>query len=215
MFQLGLFYINAVEIFYGFSRSHENWQLDEVVFIIPSVGSICLAIFSRRRWKDVSRLLKEANSDPLTGLFNRRKGWDIIEKEMKRSKRYLRPLSLIMFDLDHFKRVNDTFGHLSGDKVLKAASAVTKGSIRKTDSLVRWGGDEFLVICPETEFLGAWQLAERIRIDMLNFQPPGLPGVTASFGVSQMQGSDDFFTLIKSVDKCLYEAKAKGRNLVV
>ncbi len=163
----------------------------------------------------VTLFLKQANTDVLTGLFNRRKGREIIEEEVMRSTRYDGPLSLIIFDLDYFKGINDTYGHLVGDEVLKEVSTVAGKLIRNIDSLIRWGGEAFVVVCPGTDSDGAGQLAERIRQGIAKNEQTDSPKVTASFSVGQLQRSDDFFTLINAVDKNLYLAKKGGRNIVV
>lgn len=179
----------------------------------------------------LERSLKEANekitilsvTDPLTGIYNRSYLSERLPQEIARSVRYGHPLSLLMCDIDRFKRINDTFGHLVGDKILKDFVDCLNGSIRKgIDWMVRYGGEEFLIILPETNVKGGCLGAERLRkvvsenvikIDGENIQ------ITASFGVSGFDPSecDDKMSpesLIAESDKYLYQAKEDGRNRV-
>ncbi|WP_155890812.1 GGDEF domain-containing protein [Desulfuromonas sp. TF] len=206
---------NIYDSFNRFSKSHEEWNLDDIVLSITIMLAVSFGVFSYRRWIDIQRLLKYANYDSLTGLFNRRRGHEIINDEIVRKKRYGRPLSMIMFDLDHFKEINDKFGHLKGDAVLKDVATKATFSIRATDILIRWGGEEFLVVCPETDLEGARQLAERIRGKIKDIHCPDFPGITASFGVRQMKINDDFYRFIHALDEKLYQAKSSGRDSVV
>ena len=179
-----------------------------------AVLSICLTIFSLRRWAEAASLLQQANTDSLTGLFNRRKGWEVIEQEMNRARRYHRPVSLIMFDIDHFKAINDTYGHLAGDHVLKTIAKTIQEKLRSTDTFVRWGGEEFMIISAETDLSGARQLAERLRKSIENCSVRNMSRLTASFGVTQFTASDNFDSFTQRVDAKLYDAKSTGRNKV-
>jgi len=168
-----------------------------------------------KRLDELNRALQLAASvDKLTGALNRRKIDEVMLSEMARAKRYHSPLSLIMFDLDHFKKVNDTYGHLVGDEVLKAVVTVTQQNIRVTDSLGRWGGEEFLLLLPETHLAEATEVAEKIRqsIESCDFAQVG--GVTISSGVAEMREVDSEDSLLKRADDVLYAAKRKGRNQV-
>lgn len=221
LFLLGLFVsiflykYDVAEGFYHFSRAHEDWELDELLFVLAIVCPICLTCFAMLRWRSAVSLMKRANTDFLTGVLNHRKGWDIIEEEIFRSTRYARPLSLILFDLDNFKGINDFYGHLTGDRVLKAVASAAQKIMRDTDHLIRWGGEEFILVCPETDESGARQLAERIRQDLLSIDDPHLPKISASFGVRQMLRGDNLFTLVKGADQRMYQAKQQGKNVVV
>jgi diguanylate cyclase (GGDEF)-like protein len=168
-----------------------------------------------KRLDELNRDLQLAASvDKLTGALNRRKIDEVMLSEMARAKRYHSPLSLIIFDLDHFKQVNDTYGHLAGDEVLKTVVAVTKQNIRLSDSLGRWGGEEFLLLLPQTDTAQAVEVAEKIRqsIEHRDFSPVGL--VTISCGVAGMREIDSEDSLLKRADDALYAAKRRGRNLV-
>lgn len=157
-----------------------------------------------------------AATDKLTGLFNRNKFYEIANLEVERSKRYKRPLSLIIFDIDYFKRINDKYGHNVGDYVLKKLSKIVKDSIRKSDFLFRWGGEEFIVLAPETDINGAEKLAEKLRKAVEDFEFDTIKYVTISLGVAQYNDKKDkdIDSLINRADKALYVSKESGRNCV-
>lgn len=153
-------------------------------------------------------------TDALTGLYNRNHFQQISEAEMARSARYGIPLSFIMFDIDHFKKINDSFGHDSGDFVLKTISFQVKKQIRDTDSLFRWGGEEFILILPHTTGNEAVVLAERIRLGIEHHNYEHVGKVTCSFGVTEYHGSEKGQQLFNRLDELLYESKNRGRNRV-
>lgn len=160
-----------------------------------------------------------ATTDPLTGVYNRRTFKELAEPNLSRSRRSLQPVSLLMFDLDHFKRTNDTFGHLAGDDVLKAFSLLVRGCLRKEDILARYGGEEFVVLLPGTSRFAAAALAERIR-QLVADQPLVAAGhpvrVTVSVGVASEGGDTlpSLESLLARADEALYKAKTEGRNRV-
>ncbi|MGA1931565.1 diguanylate cyclase [Arcobacter sp. YIC-464] len=167
--------------------------------------------------KEKSNLLEyQASHDPLTGLNNRNKFKEIYGKEIRRGFRYKNDLSLIIFDLDFFKNVNDTHGHQIGDEVLKDIAQVVLGNVREHDIIVRWGGEEFLILLPETSTDGSFNVAEKIRvaIEDKEFSSKNLK-LTASFGISSLKEGDDENSLLTRTDEALYEAKKTGRNKVV
>lgn len=165
---------------------------------------------------DVAKL--EAYTDPLTGVGNRRSFDSFIEAEVRRSHAEHTPLCLIMADIDHFKRVNDTFGHQAGDDVLEQVASVLKSNVRPTDFVARYGGEEFSVVLPRTTTGNALSIAERIRTALaaksmhFNGQPVGR--ITASFGLASVQPNETPSDLVARADKKVYEAKIKGRNRV-
>jgi diguanylate cyclase (GGDEF)-like protein/PAS domain S-box-containing protein len=169
-------------------------------------------IAERKRVEEKLRELSEVDS--LTMIYNRRKFFEILGAEVEKVRRYGRPLSLIMFDLDHFKRVNDRYGHGVGDLVLKTTASVVGGVIRKVDVFARHGGDEFLVLCPEVGQEGAAVLAEKIRSTIEQHTYPEVGKVTVSAGVSEFDGEDSGVSLIEKSDGALYLAKKRGRNRV-
>jgi len=161
------------------------------------------------------KLLKESTEDALTGIYNRRYLEEKLEEYMNLAQRHNRPLSLIMFDIDFFKYVNDSFGHDVGDKVLKAISKMVSENIRNTDIFARYGGEEFIIIAPETTKEDAKTLAEKLRVFIENLYLEDGIHVTCSFGVASLEKPDTKETLLKRVDDALYEAKKTGRNKVV
>ncbi|PLY06647.1 MAG: hypothetical protein C0625_08655 [Arcobacter sp.] len=167
--------------------------------------------------KEKSNLLEyQANHDQLTGLFNRQKFNEIFSKEIKREKRYQNSLCIITFDIDDFKNFNDDYGHMVGDEVLKVISKIVMNSVREHDSVARWGGEEFLVLLPQTQLNGAIQVAEKIRAAIEKYQDSVIPGqITASFGVTKLEKDDDEVSVLKKADEALYIAKNKGKNLVI
>jgi diguanylate cyclase (GGDEF)-like protein/PAS domain S-box-containing protein len=169
-------------------------------------------ISERKRMED--ELQRLAITDNLTQAYNRTKYEEVIKREIERTKRSSRPLSIAMFDIDHFKEVNDTYGHNVGDYVLKTLSQIAKKNIRDIDYLIRWGGEEFIVIALDTDLRGAEVMAEKIRHAIGNFSFDKVSRVTVSFGVTQFKQDDTEDSFIKRVDDALYRAKEKGRNRV-
>jgi len=162
----------------------------------------------------LSELKRLTVTDRLTGAFNRRKFDEIIAIEMEKSIRYGSPLCLILFDLDHFKQVNDTYGHRAGDRVLVEMTQMVAQDIRASDNLIRWGGEEFIITTPGIDLPQATRLAERLgrKVARHDFPPAGR--VTISFGVAAMRREDTVDSLVKRADDALYRAKRKGRNRV-
>lgn len=151
--------------------------------------------------------------DPLTGLLNRRAALDLIEEFVRHNS--LVGTGLVVMDIDHFKQVNDTYGHDLGDEVLQRLSAVVQQVVREGDAAVRWGGEEIVVICPKTNAEGAFRVAEKLRteIKQLKFSNDNL-AITASFGVANIQQGESFSQALSRADEALYEAKKKGRDQV-
>ncbi len=164
--------------------------------------------------KEGERLKLLAETDPLTGLYNKGKFNEVLQKEIERAKRYKRPLSIIVFDIDHFKKINDTYGHKIGDDVLKSLAKIIKSSVRKTDFAARWGGEEFVILLPETDLEGARKVAEKLREKVEKHKFPGVGKVTISLGVAQLKDNEDPNDFIVRADMALYKAKEGGRNRV-
>ena len=165
---------------------------------------------------DLDRL---ARTDPLTGLANRRHFMESLEREADRCQRYLRPMSIVLLDLDHFKSVNDTHGHAAGDDVLRETAVVLRSVCRDVDLAARLGGEELALLLPETEASGAGVVAERVR-ERIATAPHRSPAgqtfqVTASLGVATALSSWDGEALLQAADEALYRAKAEGRDRVV
>lgn len=166
--------------------------------------------------KEREEMLQQlATTDALTGIFNRRHFNDLLETEIARHQRYQTPFSLILFDIDHFKQVNDTYGHQTGDEVLKQLSALVSDGIRTTDVLARWGGEEFTIITTACDLGCASQLAEKLRLAIVQLDISEVGHITCSFGVTEFHPGDNQDALMKRADQCLYEAKEGGRNRVV
>jgi diguanylate cyclase (GGDEF)-like protein len=167
-----------------------------------------------RRNDDLLRLNehleKLATTDALTDTFNRRRFYELLEDELQRAARYGKVFSLIMLDIDHFKRVNDTYGHIVGDQVLKRLAGVVRESQRVVDRLTRWGGEEFVVLAPETH--DALALAERIRERVREEPFPTVGTVTISLGIAEHQKGESGDDVLIRADQALYRAKENGRD---
>ena len=183
---------------------------------------------AKERAEKLAQELLEANKklrelayrDGLTGLYNHRYFQEILEREIKRARRYKKPLSLLMIDIDHFKKINDTYGHLHGDEVLKRLAQIFSESIRACDYAARYGGEEFSIILPETLLNGALNVAERLRQRVKN-TPIVLADqeirVTISIGLAAYENTQREITrsqLIALADKALYQSKMAGRDRV-
>ena len=162
----------------------------------------------RQLYKNISE------KDALTGIFNRRKFDSSLKEMVKLASRYKRPLSLAMFDIDHFKEVNDNLGHQAGDGVLGELTELVETSLRDTDIFARYGGEEFMIIMPETDMGDADNIAERIRKTVESHIFKNIPVVTISFGVSLYSDGEDMDSFVKRVDGAMYKAKQGGRNRV-
>lgn len=153
-------------------------------------------------------------TDTLTKVYNRRYFIQKVEEELERAKRTGSKFSLIMLDMDHFKNINDRYGHRAGDLVLTSMVDMIKNRVRKIDILARWGGEEFLILLPETASNQAVVVAEELRQHLSTMEIPGVDRVTASFGVAGYCPADSVDTLVNKADNMMYEAKAAGRNCV-
>ena len=219
-------FAGAFEVYYDISKSQE--RLDNLirrstnaVFAVTFLLLVAVILSSAgayRSIRDRNRIEKTlrdlAETDPLTKTFNRRSLFRFLEAEVDRALRYERPFSLILFDLDHFKAVNDTHGHETGDSVLVSFADLTRKKIRGSDIFCRYGGEEFLVIAPETDLSGACVLAERVRKGIEENPHHKAGQVTVSAGAGMFREGEDGTSLLRRVDKALYAAKDKGRNRV-
>lgn len=181
--------------------------------IIRYVAHVLIGDLSRAE----QQLQEMANHDFLTSLLNRREAFRQIGEEVERANRTARPLAFILFDIDHFKRLNDTYGHNAGDMVLTQLAVKLKAALRDYDIACRYGGEEFLVVSPETDLEQALRLAERLRVTIastsFSTESAELP-VTVSIGVTLWQQDDTIEKAIARADEALYQAKAGGRNQV-
>ncbi|RUO63101.1 sensor domain-containing diguanylate cyclase [Pseudidiomarina insulisalsae] len=162
------------------------------------------------------QLHKAASHDQLTGAYNRRFGDHVLKKEHAKVKRKESGVALILADIDHFKAINDELGHLVGDQVLKEFVEVLQSRLREMDSLIRWGGEEFLIVLPDTDLKGAQKLAEDLCLATEHHPfDAEIDRLTASFGVSILRSAESIEAAIKHTDDALYDAKQSGRNCVI
>jgi diguanylate cyclase (GGDEF)-like protein len=174
-----------------------------------------IQMMKRLELQELATELKlRATTDPLTGLKNRRRFDEVMAREMSRAQRYGTPLSLVLYDVDHFKRVNDVHGHLVGDKVLTQLSELISSRIRSTDELSRWGGEEFAILLPGADAKQAFAIADDLR-DLISDIPFDEVGtVTCSFGVAQYNGQETANEFVARADAAVYRAKMNGRNRI-
>ncbi len=198
--------------FFPVELSVASFRLNSEWLAVGSVRDITARKEAERRLQELATL------DGLTGIFNRRYFLELSGQEFKRCRRYHRPLSLIMFDIDHFKQINDTYGHDIGDVVLQRVTQTGRAILREADIFGRIGGEEFAIILPETNLISATQVAERLRceISALNMMSQKAAiQITSSFGVVAMnRESHTVELLLKYADQALYQAKNNGRNRV-
>jgi diguanylate cyclase (GGDEF)-like protein len=161
--------------------------------------------------KELERLVA---TDEVTGLCNRRRLYDILTLEAERSKRYASPVSIFIVDIDKFKSVNDSFGHQVGDQVLQGIASILRHGVRKVDTVGRWGGEEFIVICPNTVATDAVNLAEKLRAAIHHHVFPLGGRQTCSFGVAELKENETCEKLFGRADAALYRAKEFGRDRV-
>ncbi|MGM0412343.1 MAG: sensor domain-containing diguanylate cyclase [Pseudomonadota bacterium] len=159
-------------------------------------------------------LEQQATHDRLTGLYNRGFFDQVLDKEIGRAARYGHPLSLILLDIDHFKAINDTYGHLVGDEILKGLAARMARRLRESDTLARWGGEEFIALLPATQATGARELAEGIRRQVAEEAFPDVGHITISLGVAELEPGESLKDLTRRTDDALYAAKSAGRDQV-
>ena len=178
------------------------------------VGSVTVFrdITEQKLLEEQLRLL--SITDPLTGVYNRRFLQETLLKELYRAERHGEPFSLVMLDIDHFKQINDRFGHDAGDQVLQSLVALIQKRVRSSDCLARWGGEEFVLLLPHTGLSAATALAEALLQDLRTSTVKGVGCVTASFGVTVSKTSDTVEQLVQRADVLMYAAKQAGRACV-
>lgn len=186
---------------------------DEIGWLVQGVKMLQVSMEEERRLKAKNEIL--ATTDNLTGLYNRHMLDQEAECALAQADRYEGPISMIVFDLDHFKNVNDTCGHLIGDEVLKQTAQIVKKLIRRSDKLFRFGGEEFLILMPKTTVDEAAAVAEKIRVVLEENKHPYAGQVTVSIGVAERYRKEFFKDFYKRADDNLYRAKKYGRNRVV
>ena len=218
-------FVAGYAIFAELNFKTEAKAADVVVAIVLFLGAcfvLGIAQLSRHTAADILRIAtleRDVFTDELTGLFNRRYLSARLGEEIARARRYSSDLSAIMIDLDHFKAVNDTYGHQTGDEVLRSVSVVVSQTIRPSDIAVRYGGEEILVVVTNTDIRGALYLAERLRSNISGLQvrvgASESVRISVSLGVSSLSREDDqTVSLVNRADEALYRAKRQGRNQV-
>jgi len=186
-----------------------------IVTVLCSVIAHRNNCYKRLQYMSSRELLRLSTTDHLSGAYNRAKFDYDLKYWMVKSKKEKLSLSLMMLDFDDFKRINDEYGHLTGDNVIIETTALIMDNIRETDVFARWGGEEFVLLLPNTNKAHAVELIERLRKSIEDHDFMGAGRVTCSFGVVQMTDDDDAETLLKKADKMLYKAKNAGKNSVV
>jgi diguanylate cyclase (GGDEF)-like protein/PAS domain S-box-containing protein len=197
-------------------EAEANFRVSQERLAIAAARQIALS-FANLRLREA--LHDQAIRDSLTGLYNRRFMQEALEMELQRAKRNRRPLSILFLDVDHFKRFNDSFGHDAGDKVLRAIADILRSSFRAEDTVCRYGGEEFAILLPEAGVSNAAKRAEKLRTVVrdlkLEYSGVVLPHVTLSIGIAGFpQHGDQPSELLECADRCLYHAKAMGRDRV-
>lgn len=170
---------------------------------------------AEEKMKKLNELLEsQASTDPLTGISNRLRFNEALDAEIKRSQRYGMRLSLIMFDVDRFKAINDTYGHHTGDDALREVAELVENNIRGYDLFARWGGEEFMIMVTNSEKSHAVGLAEKLRALIEGRRFPVIGNITCSFGVTELIPGESLDRFMQRVDNALYRAKQMGRNRV-
>lgn len=190
------------------------WLNIKISPIKDDLGNITSYTAIHQDITDKKNIEKLSITDKLTQLFNRQKLDDIFSMKLATARRYNTSFSIIMLDIDHFKNVNDTWGHQAGDEILKEFAKILKNNIRETDVAGRWGGEEFLILSTDTDLTGAIELAQKLRKTISSFNFSFSERKTASFGVASYHIGDDEKAILIRADKALYRAKQKGRNKV-
>jgi len=217
---LGLLVLRAVQADRSLGLGWVNSQIqsDPALYLyltVATTGVMVVCGYSIGRYED--RLRRRSLTDPLTGLANRRHFVQALATEVARSRRYGAPLTVLLIDIDYFKRVNDRFGHAAGDGALATVANGLRSSCRQTDLPARYGGDEFALLLPETTAERGLLFAERLAA-VLRTAPPnveGAPALTLSIGVAEGARGENADQLLKRADEALYQAKDAGRNRTV
>jgi len=209
MFSLVIYGLDAWE--------SQNWNLVSLIrYLITSIVLLFVIFVTQYSFVQTQTALNaQTITDPLTQLYNRRKIDDALAHTLKMINRSAKPLSLVILDIDNFKSVNDTYGHLIGDDVLKDVAKILKNTMRDIDTVGRWGGEEFIIILPETPLNEARISMERLRDHMNNHEFPAVGHISCSYGVCTVHSSQhNPQELITCADDALYEAKKTGKDRV-
>jgi diguanylate cyclase (GGDEF)-like protein len=215
---VGVLHLEDESVLPGQIRSDKGLPLMDHVRLAATIAEQVSLSLANLRLREALR--NQSIRDPLTGLFNRRFLDDSLQRELRRASRKNRPLSILMLDIDHFKRFNDTFGHEAGDVLLRHLGSFLQSYIRADDLAFRYGGEEFVIILPEAGLDGARQRAEQLikdfkRLDV-QYRGTTLGPLTVSIGMAAFPDHGTVAdTLLRAADQALYRAKAEGRDRVV
>lgn len=211
---------NTENIFFYLKREAYSEVLSLIINILEIykltlvLDNVISNIVVRKAESVIDEKVKLAETDPLTNIMNRRKFEELLEGLILRAQRTSLPLTIMVLDIDDFKKINDEYGHLAGDQVLVDIAHLMVDLIRKQDHLVRYGGEEFVIISSDCELDGIVHLAEKIRKDIECHEFCDVGKVTISLGIAELNGEDDSRSFFKRADDKLYEAKAKGKNCI-
>jgi diguanylate cyclase (GGDEF)-like protein len=205
----------ALSLLFGAARAltPDEWATLQDVTRLAAFGLRLVAIGQENEHL-TARLTYISTTDALTGVANRRHGEELLEKEIKRARRYRVPLALLSFDIDRFKAVNDTYGYPVGDVALRTVADTARAVLRASDILVRSGGEEFHIIAPHTSAVDGLRMAEKVRVAIEQAEIPGCDHVTVSLGVAQLGEQESGDSLTQRTDAALARAKRAGRNCV-
>jgi diguanylate cyclase (GGDEF)-like protein len=231
-----MIHLEAFDKLYRYSRMMERYEFDEIAVFLPSFLAIGFVLYSYRRIQKLEyemirrremerQLLKSEKlfkslsiTDDLTQLYNSRYFYKRLKEEINKLIRHKQPLSLLLIDIDDFKKINDRYGHLQGDNFLKKAGSVIQNCLRKTDSAYRYGGEEFTIILPGTGIEAAINVAKRIRKGFVAQDFSSITNETlhmsVSIGACQLKPEEDMAAFVKRTDDALYRAKRNGKNRV-
>jgi len=187
---------------------------DFIFIILDNLQILITSYYKRKQFYDNKKLLKLYFTDPVTNIYNRNKFNEELEKWIKYCHRYRDPLSLVIFDIDDFKMINDSYGHLLGDNVLQHITITIETAIRDTDVFARWGGDEFLILLPNTDIFHSERTVERLKSIVESNDYGEVKQVTCSFGLVTLRKGENARGFIKRADDLLYMAKREGKNLI-
>ena len=184
----------------------QSWKLEYFTEIIKNDKKLL-----KKQFNEIKRL---SYMDPLTEIYNRNMLYEELDNFISRAHRYNEPVSIIIFDIDHFKEVNDVHGHITGDEVLVELAELVQSLLRKSDLLARWGGEEFIILVPHTTFHGAIELAQKIQNNISKHAFTKIGKLRCSFGVCQYNALYTQKEFLTWADKALYKAKQQGRNRI-
>ena len=211
---------NTENIFFYLKREAYSEVLSLIINILEIykltlvLDNVISNIVVRKAESVIDEKIKLSETDPLTNVMNRRNFEELLESLLLRAQRTSLPLTIMVLDIDNFKKVNDKYGHQAGDKVLVDIAYLIANSIRKHDHLLRYGGEEFVIISADSELKGIVHLAEKIRKDIENHEFTDVGKVTVSLGIAELNREDDTHSFFKRADDKLYKAKANGKNRV-